>query len=129
MPLCTCRGAGGKICNNDHVAYTLCFFVFGGEGHHRHFPEHNFGDWLYSVGGRVLLRVAAELETEADVDLSVLPVPGVGKPQCRERLANRPYGILSRAGSYWTASWGDVPSPVVPGEDVKDGDRVFVTDK
>ena len=72
------------------------------------------------LGGRVLLRVAAELEMEADVDLSVLPVPGVGKPQCREHLANRPYGILSRAGSYWTAVWGDVPSPVVLGEDVKE---------
>ena len=33
-------------------------------------------------------RVVAELETEADVDLSVLPVTGVDKPQCRERLAN-----------------------------------------
>ena len=66
---------------------------------------------------------------EADVDLSVLPVPGVGKPQCRKRLANRPYGILSRVGSYWTDGWGDVPSLVVPGKYFKDGDRVFVTNK
>ena len=76
------------MCNNDHVAYTLCFFIVGGKSHRRHFPEHNDGDWLYSVGGRVLLRVAAELETETDVNLSVLPVPGVDKLQCRERLAN-----------------------------------------
>ena len=66
---------------------------------------------------------------EADVNIYVLPVPGVGKLQCRERLANRPYGILSRAGLYWTAGWGDVPSPIVPGEDVKYGERVFVTNK
>ena len=129
---CPCVLAGAqeeKICNDDHVAYTLCFFIVCGKGHRRHFPEHNDGDRLYSVGGTVLIRVASELETEADVNISVLPVPGVDNPQCRERLANRPYGILSRAGLYWTDGWGDVPRPVVPGEDVKDGDRVFVTDK
>ena len=54
---------------------------------------------------------------------------GFGKPQCRERLANRPYGILSRVVSYWTAGFGNVLSPVFPGKDVEDGDRVFVTDK
>ena len=69
------------------------------------------GTGFTRLGGRVLLRVVAELKTEADVDISVLPVPGVSKPQCRERLANQPYGILSRAGLYWTAGWGDVPSP------------------
>ena len=122
-------GRRRKKCNDDHVAYTLCFFIVCGEGHRRHFPEHNDEDRLYSVGGRILLRVAAELETEADVNLSVLPVPGVGKPQCHERLANRPYGILSRAGSYCTDGWGDVPRPVVLGKDVKDGYRVFVTNK
>ena len=84
MPLCTRQSAGVKICNDDHVAYTLCFIVVGDEGHCHHFPQHNDRDWLYSVGGRVLLRVAAELEMEADVDLSVLPVPGVGKPQTDE---------------------------------------------
>ena len=67
-------------------------------------------NWL---GGGVLLRVAAELETEADVDLSFLPVLGVGKPQCHERLANQLYGILSRAGLYWSAGWGYVPSNFV----------------
>ena len=54
-------------------------------------------------GGGGQLRVAAELEMEADVNLSVLPVTGVSKPQYRKRLENRPYSILSRAGSYWTA--------------------------
>ena len=80
-------------------------------------------------GGGVLICVAAKLEMEADIDLSVLPVTGVGKPQCRERLANRLYGILSRVGSYWTAGLGDVPSPIVPGKDVEDEDRLFVTNK
>ena len=76
---CPCVLAGvqeEKICNDDHVAYTLCFFVVGGKGHRRHFPEHNDG-----------------------------------------------------AGLYWTSGWGDVPSTVVSGKDVKDGDRFFVTDK
>ena len=87
------------------------------------------GTGFTRLGGGVLLRVSAELETEADVDLSVLPVTGVGKPQCREHLTNRPYGILSRAGLYWTTGLGNVPSPAVPGKDVEDGDRLFVTDK
>ena len=83
MPLCTRRSAGVKICNDDHVAYTLCFFVVGGEGHRRHFLEHNDGDWLYSVGGAVLLRVAVELESEAGVDLSVLTVRGSASPSAK----------------------------------------------
>ena len=71
-----------KICDDYHVAYTLYFFVVCGEGHRRHLPEHNDGDWLYTVGeGGVLIRVAAELETEADVDLSVLLVTGFSNPQ------------------------------------------------
>ena len=78
-----------KICDDDHVAYTLCFCVVGVKGHRRHLPEHNDGDWIYTVGrGGILLGVSSKLETEADIDFSVLPVTGVGKPQCRERLAN-----------------------------------------
>ena len=87
------------------------------------------GTGFTRLGGGVLICVAADLETEADVDLSVLPVTGVGKPECRERLANRPYAILSCAGSYWTSGLGNVPIPVIPGENVEDGYRFFVNYK
>ena len=60
-----------KICNDDDVAYTLCFFIVCGKGHRRHFPEHNAGDRLYSVGRWVLLCVAAELEPERSKSASV----------------------------------------------------------
>ena len=72
---------------------------------------------------------SSEVGNVGGCHLSVLPVTGVVKPQCREHLANRLYGILSRAGSYWTAGWGDVPSTVVPGKGVEDGDRLFITNK
>ena len=88
------------------------------------------GTGFTRLGGvRVLLHVEANLETEADIDLSVLPVSRVRKPQCRERLANQPYGILSCVRSYWNAGLGDIPSPVVLGKYVEDGDRVFITNK
>ena len=40
-----------EICDDDHVAYALCFCVVGGEGHCRHLLEHNVGDWLHTTGG------------------------------------------------------------------------------
>ena len=33
-----------EICDNDHVAYTLCFCVVSGEGHRLHLLEHNDGE-------------------------------------------------------------------------------------
>ena len=89
-------------------------------------PEDLEGGRIYLTWGGFLLAVAAVLEAEADVQLPLDCKVGTSCPQRGERLDNQLYGVLKRAGSYLTATWGDGPCPGLPYEGVDDRDRTPV---
>ena len=78
------------------------------------------------VWWRVLLHVAEELESRADVQLPMACDAGVLGSQKYECLANQPHGVLSRLGVYLTFDWYGVPSPVLLDKCVEGRHRIPV---
>ena len=78
------------------------------------------------VWWRVLLHVAAELESRADVQLPMACDAGVLGSQKYECLANQPHSVLSHLGVYLSFDWYSVPSPVLLDKCVEGRHRIPV---